>query len=477
MNHAKISQQASDLLTNCDSDYQLRHLLLYFIRLSLHNLENMLFAYLGSQNQKVRRSRRTAFHKLIENRPAKNAEDGYSLADRSFALFDFSESYSTKILQELPENEQAKLFHFLRDDRGLSDLKEFDQFLQMIFLLRSYRGFFEHYAERIAKNKFPKEPEDKLFYTLGRVLLPYSSGLLQGKLGQAKWQDHNQIAIDQIKTGRTQRRFARYHYASTVKTKKGGMAKERRIRLHKDTETFKLKYLSYFSDTQSLQAYNLSNFRDAYFGLGPELLGSLQKDSGAKSFPVCEALYKAYLDAGLCLALRIGFLEEKWQQTNPIGKRGFSAYVKSLPLYQTNRQDCDNLITIRNHIAHGRLVLAEEDPYMVFSTLFTLLAAEQAWEQYHLLYDHLLRLCRRGEMTIIWQEKDNPDKPKAAPRWTKQMARSHWRQRDRNRLADLRSQNVPTRSERFHGLRHKMAIWVKAINQAYDKDGKKNIAK
>ena len=114
MFHAKTPQQTSDLLANCDSDYQLRHLLLYFIRLSLHNLENMLFAYLGSQNQKVRRSRRTAFHKLIENRPAKNAEDGYSLADRSFALFDFSESYSTNILQELPENEQAKLFHFLR---------------------------------------------------------------------------------------------------------------------------------------------------------------------------------------------------------------------------------------------------------------------------------------------------------------------------------------------------------------------------
>lgn len=57
------------------------------------------------------------------------------------------------------------------------------------------------------------------------------------------------------------------------------------------------------------------------------------------------------------------------------------------------------------------------------------------------------------------------------------MTRSHWRQRDRNRLADLRLQNVPTRSERFHGLRHKMAIWVKAINQAYDKDAKKNLAK
>ena len=92
MNHAKTPQQAGELLANCDSDYQLRHLLLYFIRLSLYNLENMLFAYLQSQNQKVRRSRREAFHKQIENRPAKNSDDGYSLSDRSFALFDFSES-------------------------------------------------------------------------------------------------------------------------------------------------------------------------------------------------------------------------------------------------------------------------------------------------------------------------------------------------------------------------------------------------
>ena len=59
-------QNPYPLLTGYGDDFRLRQLLLYFIRLALHILENYLFTYLNSGNAKPRATWRKAMREALE---------------------------------------------------------------------------------------------------------------------------------------------------------------------------------------------------------------------------------------------------------------------------------------------------------------------------------------------------------------------------------------------------------------------------
>ncbi|MDD9797576.1 MAG: hypothetical protein OXT03_00440, partial [Alphaproteobacteria bacterium] len=137
-----------------------RQIMLYFIRLALHGLGNIVYAYYDSQNKKTRKNRRLALKesigKTIDDRPAWARSLEYCethLNDREIQFYDLASRPAESVLRNLETPAQASMLAFFREELRFIDWKKFDDILETIILLRERRDFLEHYKEQEHKKK------------------------------------------------------------------------------------------------------------------------------------------------------------------------------------------------------------------------------------------------------------------------------------------------------------------------------------
>ena len=466
------------LIAQHGSDQELRQIILYFTRHSLHILENMLFAYYQSTNSKTKDGRRKSIARAInQHQSLKNIRD-ITLSNRCHPLYDFSTKNGTEVLQALQASDQEKILIYLRDEMRFVEIKTFNDFLKTIYILSTYRGFMEHYHERIKNNNLPNKEEEEIFYWLGRILTPYFSGLLEGQLKRRRWKSNIHDAITVIKTGREYKKQARQVYQNEIKTRKS-MDKGKRQRLQRDMKIFRQKYLKWFPDYKRATAYNLENFHNYYFAIGKEKLLELKNETGAKSFDEIEKLYKLHHDIGLKIALSVGFLEEKWRNEHSEAvasiknKEKFSDLVKKLPQFSNRKTDQEEIIKIRNHIAHGRLLMMQDDiiPQRVFQLVTALLNEEGEKGRAQQFKVDIKRICKNAMRLALWrQQPQKQDSSKTNNRliWTKEMEKSFWPPKHRKKLAYIIEGNGIIKKIRYKSVRHQARLWVNALKTIID---------
>lgn len=166
--------------------------------------------------------------------------------------------------------------------------------------------------------------------------------------------------------------------------------------------------------------------------IGKEQLESLKDISKAKSFSELEMIYKLHHDMNLKIAITIGFLEDKWVRSGIKDQNSFRKFVQKLPFYKQLQTECNELIGIRNHIAHGDLLLTKiEEAETVFATVLKILDQEGEKERANQLIFDLKRLCKKGRKISIRRQYPAPEG------WKKEMETSHWCKKDIKKLANF----------------------------------------
>jgi len=458
-----------------------RQMMLYFIRLVLHGLGNIIYAYYDSQNSKTRKNRRlalkTSIGKTIDDKPkwAGPLEDCEThLNDREIQFYDLSSRPAESVLRNLEKPAQDSMLDFFREEVRFIDWERFDDILETIILLREKRNFLEHYKEQKhhKKQKRNLPTDDALLWTLGRFLLPRFSGLLEGQLSRKKWQAQwpspvmAKLARAKIAAGREARKQTRKTYAAQTRTRASIKDKHRRQKLHNDNEQFRLQYLELFPKAyQRTQAYRLWNLRDHYYALGKHTFKRLCADLGDKAvFSDIEIFYKLHIDIGLIFALEIGTLQEEWEAGWDTFPDKFRKLCEARDKYQTHETAYERFAVIRNHIAHGRLVLQEEGAETVFTAFFTILDCESTKARTNEIYDALKRLFRKRQRLSVWVQEGED------AHMIRKMDEKHWSADRRATLEAIR--NKGKRWENYitdynPALRKQVAKWVNALRKAY----------
>jgi hypothetical protein len=126
---------------DCVKDPAFRQMLLYFIRLTLHILGNMLHDYYQSANKKTQKRRRKHIRCIVENdetlktlkeRTFDCIKDPNHISKRSCWLFDFSTKPSTRVLKQLDPSAQENLRTFLVQEVRYSELHSIDYLIRLI---------------------------------------------------------------------------------------------------------------------------------------------------------------------------------------------------------------------------------------------------------------------------------------------------------------------------------------------------------
>lgn len=463
------------LTTSAGGSVELRQTVLYHIRFALHILENMLFLYLQTKNDKARIRRRrlmaeaeTEYLDSLDanqlSRYEELSENKSLVKSRNHPLFDFSTRHSTEILNRLDDSEKVKFFNFLKEEIRFADLHKYDDYISIIILLRKYRHFLEHY---LPKNK-PKENETEFFHTLGRILLPYFTGLLIGDLKKRGWRHISCDAIDYLNRGKESRDEARRRYSSHTRTK-GEMDRGKRQQLYKADENFRKLYLEWFPENQRLSAYNLSNFRDHYFAIDRDHLRRFREENKVRSFHELELLFKLHHDMGLKLSFSVNHLHDKWLNGKTSSK-SFAQILSKTDFAKNNPEQKKTLKAIRNSIAHGDLVLMQHDPQLVFNTIFNCLTHEGEIEYRNMLYDHLKMMLKRSRRIGVWKQVEIETKKGIEHHWRKTSEKTHWKPEDQQALTKLRQDTMPERFklDRYRNIRNQAAKWMKALNAAFE---------
>jgi len=473
-------------LTPLYKDPVFRQMMLYFIRLVLHGLGNIIYVYYNSQNKKTRNNRRDALKesigKTIDDKPQWAEPLEYCeihLNDRELQFYDLASRPAESVLRNLEKPAQDSMLAFFREELRFVDWKKFDDILATIILLREKRDLLEHYKEQKQhKKQKPPPTDDALLWTLGRFLLPRFSGLLEGHLSRKKWQAQwpspvmAKLARAKIAAGREARKQTRKTYAGQTRTKSSIKDKSRRKKLHNDNEQFRLQYLDLFPEAyQRTQAYRLWNLRDHYYALGRHTFRRLRADLGHKVvFSDIEIFYKLHIDIGLIFALEIGVLQEEWEAGWDTPPDKFRKLCEARAKYQTHKTAYERFANIRNHIAHGWLVLQEEEAEATFTDFFTILDCESTKARTNEIYDALKRLFRKRQRLSVWVQEGED------ARMIRKMDEKYWTADRRAELQAIR--NKGQRWETYitdynPALRKQAAKWANALQKSYQQIYKK----
>ena len=125
----------------------------------------------------------------------------------------------------------------------------------------------------------------------------------------------------------------------------------------------------------------------------------------------------------------------------------------------TYLQSSNELVEIRNYVAHGELLFIKMKAESVFLTLLRILDQEGKKERANQMIFDLKYLCKKVRKTIIRRQYPAPEG------WKKEMERSHWCKKDIKKLSNLKKGNKAISITRHRALRRQAALWFKALNE------------
>ncbi|MDD9798367.1 MAG: hypothetical protein OXT03_04600 [Alphaproteobacteria bacterium] len=227
-----------------------------------------------------------------------------------------------------------------------------------------------------------------------------------------------------------------------------------------------MQYLELFPKAyQRTQAYRLWNLRDHYYALGKQTFRRLRENLGHKAvFSDIEIFYKLHIDIGLIFALEIGALQEKWEAGWDTPPDKFHKLCQARPAYKTHKTAYERFTVIRNHIAHGRLVLQEEEAEAVFTAFFTILVCESTKAHTREIYDSLKRLFRKRQRISVWVKEDEGEN------MIRKMDEKYWSAERRTTLQTIRNKGKRWQdyiTDYNPALRKQVAKWVGALQKSY----------